>query len=166
MKKILTLTIALFITLTACTNKEATPKEVVLKVHKAANLLKEQGNKALPILRNNKSEYTWKDTYIFLVDANTNIVLSNPAFREREGGNMSTHLDWDKKEYGKELLALAKNGGGWMEFTWPKPGTNNGIRKVSYIYPISGYIVCAGVYNDDLTIKELNNLTKEILNNK
>lgn len=52
-------------------------------------------------------------------------------------------------------------GGGWIEFVWPKPGTEKGVRKVSYIYPIPGmrYTVCAGIYNDSMTLDELNALT-------
>ncbi len=146
----------------------ATPEEVIMKVHQAVELLKEKGDAALPILRDSTSEYSWKDTYIFIIDVGNSVVLSNPAFREREGGNIREHKDWNQDPYGQWLCELAMNGGGWMEFNWPKPGQQNGVRKVSYIYPIPGlkYTVCAGVYDETRSIEELNALTEKLLEEK
>lgn len=142
-------------------NEIATPQEVIEKVHKAAELLKSKGKEGLEILRDSKSEFTWKDTYIFVIDVEESLVLSNPAFQERQGGNIREHLDWNNKHYGLELCDVAQQGGGWIEFIWPKPGTTDGIRKVSYIYPVPGYryTVCAGIYNESMTIDELNKLS-------
>jgi heme-degrading monooxygenase HmoA len=142
-------------------NEIASPQEVIEKVHKAAELLKSTGKEGLEILRDRKSEFTWKDTYIFVIDVEESLVLSNPAFPERQGGNIREHLDWNNKHYGIELCDVAQQGGGWIEFIWPKPGTTAGIRKVSYIYPVSGYryTVCAGIYNETMTVEELNKLS-------
>lgn len=142
-------------------NEVASPQEVIEKVHKAAELLKSTGKEGLEFLRDRKSEFTWKDTYIFVIDVEESLVLSNPAFPERQGGNIREHLDWNNKHYGIELCEIAQQGGGWIEFIWPKPGTTTGIRKVSYIYPIPGYryTVCAGIYNETMTIEELNRLS-------
>ncbi len=143
-------------------NEIASPLEVIEKVHKTADLLKNKGKEGLEILRDPKSEFSWKDTYIFVIDVEESLVLSNPAFRERQGGNIREHLDWNNKHYGLELCKVAQQGGGWIEFIWPKPGTTKGLRKVAYIYPIPGYryTVCAGIYNESLTIEELNELSK------
>ncbi|MDR1221847.1 MAG: antibiotic biosynthesis monooxygenase [Tannerella sp.] len=139
----------------------ASPQEVIEKVHKAAELLKSTGKEGLEILRDPKSEFTWKDTYIFVIDVEESLVLSNPAFPERQGGNIREHLDWNGKHYGIELCEAAQQGGGWIEFIWPKPGTTAGIRKVSYIYPVPGYryTVCAGIYNETMTVEKLNKLS-------
>ncbi len=138
----------------------ASPQEVIEKVHKAAEFLKEKGEEALAILRDPHSEYTWKDTYIFIMDVEQSLVLSNPVFKEREGGNVREHLDYAGEKYGINLCNLANKGGGWLEFTWAKPGDTKPYRKVSYIYPVPGYryTVCAGIYNDSMTVEELNNL--------
>ena len=136
----------------------ATPKEVIEKIKKAAELLKDQGEKALDIFRNPSSEFTWKDSYLFIMDLEKSLVLCNPAFPEREGGNIREHLDWNKKMYGLELCETANNGGGWIEFMWPKPGTQNPLRKLAFVYPVPGYryTVCAGIYDDTLSLKEAN----------
>ena len=133
----------------------ASPQEVIEKVHKAAELLKSTGKKGLDILRDPESEFTWKDTYIFVIDLEENLVLSNPVFPEHQGGNICEHPDWNK------LCDVAHQGGGWIEFVRPKPGTTTGIRKVSYIYPVPGYryTVCAGIDNESLPIGELDKLS-------
>lgn len=67
-------------------NEVASPQEVIEKVHKAAELLKSTGKEGLEFLRDRKSEFTWKDTYTFVIDVEESLVLSNPAFPERQGG--------------------------------------------------------------------------------
>ena len=140
---------------------EETPQSVIANVHKAAQLLKEKGSEALAVLTDPKSEFNDRDAYLFIIDVDKSLVVSNPRFPERTGGNIREHLDWSGKHYGVELCEVAMRGGGWIEFVWPKPGTEKGVRKVSYIYPIPGmrYTVCAGIYNDSMTLDELNALT-------
>lgn len=139
---------------------EETPQSVIANVHKAAQLLKEKGSEALAMLTDPKSEFNDRDAYLFIIDVDKSLVVSNPRFPERTGGNIREHLDWSGKHYGVELCEVAMRGGGWIEFVWPKPGTEEGVRKVSYIYPIPGmrYTVCAGIYNDSMTLDELNAL--------
>ena len=57
----------------------AGPAEVVAKVRKAAALLAEGGAAGLEVLRDNRSEFTWKDTYIFVVNCDADTVMANPA---------------------------------------------------------------------------------------
>lgn len=141
---------------------EETPQTLILNVHKAVELLKEKGNEALAVLTNPKSEFNDRDAYLFIIDVEKSLVVSNPRFPERTGGNIREHLDWSGKHYGVELCEVAMRGGGWIEFIWPKPGTEEGMRKVAYIYPIPGmrYTVCAGIYNNFMTLDELNALTE------
>lgn len=143
--------------------EKASIHEVVAKVHKAADLVKQDKDKALVALRDNKSEFTWKDTYIFVIDFETGEVLANPAFREREGGNIREHKDWSGKLYGLELCDLASKGGGWMEYLWPLPGTDKGIRKLAYVYPVPGtsVLVCSGIYDENTDLNQLNKMYKE-----
>ena len=136
--------------------ESAKPEEVIQKIKEAVELLKTQGEEGLNILRLPDSPFVWKDCYLFIIDLEKSLALSNPAFPEREGGNIREHLDWNKKLYGRELCDKANNGGGWIEFIWPKTGTKAPLRKIAYVYPIPGYrfTVCAGVYADDITLEE------------
>lgn len=129
-------------------------------MHKAVQLPKEKGSETLAVLTNPKSGFNDRDAYLFIIDVERNLVVSNPHFPERTGGNIREHPDWSEKHYGVELCEAAMRGG-WIEFVWPKPGTKEGVRKVSYIHPIPGmrYTMCAGIYNDTMTLDELNALT-------
>ena len=141
--------------------KTVTPQEVVRNVRKAAELLKTQGKEGLEILRDPQYELNTGDAYIFIIDVEESLVVSNPRFPERNGGNIREHLDWAGKHYGIELCDVAMRGGGWIEFVWPKPGTTEGVRKISYIYPVPGlrYTVCAGIYDDTMSLDELNRMS-------
>lgn len=93
-----------------------TPQTVVANVHKAVELLKQKGSEALPILTDPKSEFNDRDAYLFIIDVDSSLVVSNPRFPERTGGNIREHLDWAGKRYGVELCEVAMQGGGWIEF--------------------------------------------------
>lgn len=146
------------------TKKNVTPQMVVENVHKAADLLKTQGEIGLKIVSDPTSEFNKGDDYIFIIDVEKSLVVSNPRFPERTGGNIREHLDWNKEHYGVRLCEVAMQGGGWIEFVWPKPGTTEGVRKISYIYPIPGlrYTVCAGIYNESMAIDELNKMSNNV----
>ena len=143
------------------TKGKVTPQQVVENVHKAADILKANGELGLKTVSDPTSEFNTGDDYIFIIDVEKSLVVSNPRFPERTGGNIREHLDWNKDHYGIRLCEVALQGGGWIEFVWPKPGTTEGVRKISYIYPIPGmrYTVCAGMYDEATSIEELNRLT-------
>lgn len=148
----------------ASTDREhASPAEVVEKVRSAVRLLEEYGGAGLTVLRGSGSGYVWKDTYVFVVNCDADVVLSNPAFPEREDGDIKQHTDYNGKRYGPELCAKASEpGGGWIEYVWPRPGGNGARRKISFVMsvPDHPYQVGAGLYSETLTLDELSALTQ------
>ena len=142
----------------------ATPLEVIDKVHAAAALLEKQGDQALAVLRDERSEFMWKDTYVFVVDCAADEVLANPAFPARQGGDIKQHTDYAGKRYGLELCATAEHGG-WLEYTWPRGTGGEPSRKVSYVVSVPGrpYQVGAGVYDEHTTLAELELMTRAAL---
>lgn len=167
MKNLYQLGLALLIGLTGAMTvpDAANPEEVVLKVRKAAALLAEQGVEGLDVLRDPSSEFTWKDTYVFVVNCEIDEVLANPAFPERQGGDIKQHTDYAGKPYGLELCETAtQSGGGWVEYTWLRPGGGEPARKISYVVSAEGhpYQLGAGIYNDTITISELEELADSL----
>ena len=59
------------------------------------------------MLANPKSEFNDRDAYLFIIDVDKILVISNPCFPERTGGNIREHLDWAEKHYGVELCEIA-----------------------------------------------------------
>ena len=138
--------------------EQATPGEVMAKVRKAAAFLAKHGEEGLEVLRDKASEFTWKDTYVFVVNCDADLVMANPAFPEREGGDIKRHTDYDGKRYGVELCKTAKHAvGDWIEYVWLKPGGDKPYRKISYVMSVDGmpYQVGAGIYDEAITLEEL-----------
>ncbi len=141
----------------------AGPTEVVAKVRKAAALLAARGPSGLEVVRDKTSEFTWKDTYIFVVDCDADKVMANSAFPARVGGDIKKHTDYNGKQYGLELCEVAKRpGGGWVEYVWPRPGGGKPSRKVSFVMSVDGlpYQLGAGIYDEAITLEDLDRLTR------
>ena len=67
------------------TKENVTPQQVIENVHKAAEILKQQGEAGLKILSDPVSEFNTGDDYIFIIDVEKSLVVSNPRFPERTG---------------------------------------------------------------------------------
>lgn len=163
--------LVLLLTLSACAStptagvsQHATPEEVIVKVRQAARLLADQGDAALATFRDPDSRFSWKDTYVFVVDCEADRVLANPAFPDRVGGDIKIHTDYAGNPYGVRLCETASRpGGGWIEYVWLRPGDTEPLRKVSFVMSVPGrsYQVGAGVYDDELSLAELEQLLDE-----
>ena len=65
------------------------------------------------------------------------------------------------KRFFQELCEKAKNpNGGWVEYWWGKPGASEGtlFRKIAFVIQVPGtsYQVAAGIYNESITLAQLN----------
>jgi signal transduction histidine kinase len=151
----------------------ATPQDVIAKVKEAAAYLAKNGKDGLKAFDSADSPFVWKDTYVFVYNCAAGLAdIAHPVPTTR-----NQKLDADKDATGKVVgpklcQAAARPGGGWVEYMWWKPvkvaGNKNLTyakkisRKVSYMLSVKGqpYEVGAGVYNDTLTVKELDALLK------
>ena len=88
--------------------------------------------------------------YFFVYNfAGLNIALPNP--NEWQGKNLYDHKDSQGNYAIRELLATAKEGGGFVEYYWVKPGSIGEHKKISYVESIPGtnYFIGTGVYIKD-----------------
>lgn len=163
-----TLFLALFISAVICAPlsanadiRELKPLDVMQKVQKAARLLSEDTEAGLTIIRDKSSEFFWNGTYVFVVDCDADRVMANPAFPEREGGDIKQHTDYNGKQYGLELCDVAKRPeGGWIEYVWLRPGGEVPTRKVSYVMSTrdSKLQLGAGLYDTRHSLDSLRQL--------
>jgi len=152
----------------------ATPQEVIAKVKEAAAYLEKNGKSGLKAFDSADSPFVWKDTYAFVFDCAAGLAdVGHPVSTTKEQ-KIATNKDATGRVIGPELCkAAARPGGGWVEYMWWKPIKVEGekqltyaktmSRKVSYMLSVKGqpYEVGAGVYNDTLTVKDLNALLKQ-----
>jgi len=150
----------------------ATPQEVIAKVKEAAAYLAKEGEAGLATFDSADSPFVWKDAYVFVWDCASDTVVAHPVTASR-GLTISELKDETGKALGEPMCAAAgRPGGGWVEYMWPKPAAQKGsdglaytgdpARKVTYVLDVDGepYQVGAGIYDNTLTIDQLDKLTK------
>lgn len=166
--------VGLVIALPAVAQDPATPEEVIAKVHDAATFLAKEGKAGLTTFDQAESRFVWKDTYVFVLECAADKTVAHPEAGTR-GITLSEVQDKAGTLFGPLLCAAAERAsGGWVEYMWPKPVTDDAdksasvayeaepSRKVSYVLavPEQPYQVGAGIYNETLTVEELDNLAK------
>ncbi len=95
--------------------------------------------------------YSDDSGYLFVNDNNC-VNIAYPLDSNLQGKNLYDHQDIKGKYTFREGAAIARNGGGFLEYYWIFPGTEKEQKKISYIEPISGtdFWIGAGIYfNDD-----------------
>jgi len=107
---------------------------------------KKKAMEAVKGLRYDKDEYFW------INDTEPRMVM-HPIKPEMDG----TSLAENKDPHGKRLFVAfvdvcRKNGEGFVDYMWPKPGSPKPEPKISFVklYPEWGWIVGSGVYLDDV----------------
>lgn len=158
----------------AAAQEPATPDEVVVKVREAAAYLEREGKTGLATFDQAESPFVWKDTYVFVLDCAVDKNVAHPEPTSR-GIALSSLRDKTGKAFAPLMCAAATQpDGGWVEYMWPKPvaaaGGKSGdltyaaepSRKVTYMLsvPDQPYQVGAGIYNETLTVEELNRLVE------
>ncbi len=127
-----------------------TPQWVTEKVKAAVDILNAEGAAAFPKFMGKDSEFIFGGTYIWVNDFDC-IMLMHPIMDKMEGRELMSLQDVNGKRFFVEFVSAAKDGGGWVEYMWPKPGTKEAVRKVSYILPakVDGkeVVVGCGIYD-------------------
>ncbi|WP_346796709.1 methyl-accepting chemotaxis protein [Halomonas sp. Bachu 37] len=104
--------------------------------------------RAAEILRSIRFE---GENYIFVYEYDgTNVVL--PHAREREGRDLSGLQAPDGAYIIQDMLDIAQDGGGFYQYPWEYPGTDEPQPKHSYVVSLEkwGWMLGAGVYVTDV----------------
>ena len=102
--------------------------------------------RALDAIRYDGSEYLWINDY------DTRMVM-HPFKPELQGRDMSDTKDKSGKFLFTELVRVAKTqGAGFVEYFWPRPGSDHAVPKLSYVkgYEPWGWILGSGIDTDDV----------------
>ncbi|MBU5636909.1 cache domain-containing protein [Geomonas sp. Red69] len=90
--------------------------------------------------------------YFWIIDLNA-VMLMHPIKPELDGKDQSAAKDPTGKLLFSEMANVARNnGGGIVQYRWPKPGSTVPVEKLSYVklYKPWGWVVSTGLYMDDL----------------
>ncbi len=92
------------------------------------------------------------DNYFWINDLHPNMVM-HPTKPELEGKDISNLKDPTGKAVFVEFVNAAQTeGGNFVFYQWPKPGTNKSIAKLSFVRKFEpwGWVVGTGVYIEDI----------------
>ena len=140
-----------------------TPQMVVEKVEEAAKLIEKDGPAAFAKMQGKGSAFIFAGTYIWVHDLDG--VMHMHPIKHKMVGNRLLHLKDSKgKLFFVEMNTLAKkDGSGWVEYYWPKPGAKDPVVKASYVKLVKNgdkeYIVGCGVY--DWTVEKVKETLKK-----
>jgi signal transduction histidine kinase len=108
-------------------------REVEALVNKAAALIDSKGKVAFADFRLKDSEWFHGDTYLFVYDLNSTVLL-NPAFPAREGTRVTGQKDANGKLFHDAIIQTAETkGSGWVDYMFPKPGQTKPSQKWAYV---------------------------------
>ncbi|MCA1908679.1 MAG: cache domain-containing protein [Magnetospirillum sp.] len=103
---------------------------------------------AMAVLRYGDNSYFW-------ITDTANKMVMDPINQELNGKDLSTIADPAGKAVFVAMTdVVAKDGAGFVDYLWPKPGTTEPVGKVAYVQgvPDWGWIVGTGVYVDDVDV--------------
>jgi methyl-accepting chemotaxis protein len=90
-----------------------------------------------------------KSGYYFVYDGTVNVAL--PTAKDKQGTDLGGLKDKSGVHFVREMAKLAAQGGGFVQYDWPKPGAGE-QPKLSYATKIPGtpYWIGTGVYIDNV----------------
>ena len=100
-------------------------------------------------LRYEGSEYFW------INDMHPRMVM-HPTRPELDGKDLTTTQDPNGKRLFVEFVNTVKaNGAGYVDYMWPKPGSDKPVGKLSYVQGFApwGWVIGSGIYVDDVEAK-------------
>ncbi|HPU50629.1 MAG TPA: methyl-accepting chemotaxis protein [Burkholderiaceae bacterium] len=110
---------------------------------------------AISKLRYEKSEYFW------INDMQPRMIM-HPIKPELDGQDLSQMKDPNGFAlFNAFVERVRKDGKGFVEYQWPRPGKDQPVDKVSYVHGFApwGWVVGSGIYVDDLRSVFLRQLT-------
>ena len=92
------------------------------------------------------------ENYLWINDFQPRMIM-HPLDPELVGQNLAGKKDLDGKAMFSEMAQLCrKQGQGFVEYSWHKPGSDKAVGKISYVkkLPQWDWIIGAGAYMDDI----------------
>ncbi len=146
----------------------ANAEEAISKVRAAARFLHDKGSSGYAEFNQKDGKWVWKDSYVFVYDCRNDKMIAHPNRPDLVGRPIMQVTDNAGKYIFKELCKAGNEPrGGWVEYSWPKPGAGRLSRKVSYALAAdvsfaAGIQVSAGIYDEGITLPELGKVLEKM----
>jgi signal transduction histidine kinase len=116
-------------------------------------MLKVLGNDGLAAFNDPKGQFVFKDTYAYVMKCPSEMAAHPFAMAELKG------IDLRKFAHTEATCKMAESPkGGWLEYSWPKPGETAPSRKITFVIGIKDtpYAIAAGIFDENSSVDELN----------
>jgi cytochrome c len=115
-------------------NERPTPAAILVeKVNAACALLEKEGRAAFPQFQGKGSPFIFEGTYI-VIQSSEGVILMHPVMPKMVGNNAIAGKDKNGKRFAGIMNDVAqKDGEGWVDYYWPKPGTQEVGHKVTFV---------------------------------
>lgn len=126
---------------------------VVSTVQEAVSAIEKKGTAAFPLLHDPTGPFLVKEAYVFVIDT-VGVELVNPAFPSLEGRVVMDLKDTRGAFLVRKMFDMVeRNGSGWVDYMWPKPGESVSTQKSTYVSKArmgnQWVLVGCGVYLSD-----------------
>jgi signal transduction histidine kinase len=130
---------------TVCPVRSGQAEDATALVERAVSLFKETGKEAAVKTINEKDSSLIKgDLYVFALTMD-NVMLGHPYEHSLRRVNLSKTLDANGVPlFQKFKEVVEKDGSGWVEYTWAKPGEKDPSPKRSFLKKVPAEDVYVG----------------------
>ena len=136
----------------ALAEEEASRPEIIEMCKKAEQLVLANKEAGIAEIANADGQFVWKNTYVFLMDFDGNM-LAHPMIPQLMEKGPLFHVADKNKDKPKmifvEFVDIAQNNGeGWIWYMWTKPNSREAVDKFTYIRRVgfTDMLVGAGIY--------------------
>jgi hypothetical protein len=125
--------------------ERGTPEEAQALLERAVALVESEGEeKALAAFNDRDGAFVDRDLYVFCMGPEYKI-SAHVDFGLR-GVDVATLKDPDGKQIGREMIEIAKRGGGSLEYRWVNPVSKEVETKISFLKPAGRQTCGVGAY--------------------
>ena len=142
-----------YCTTTINKDRPTPPAIIIAKVNEACALLEKEGVAAFPKFQGKNSPFIYEGSYVWVHSLSNGEMLMHPIKYKMTGNILVGLKDSNGKRFFVVMNDLVREKTeGWVEYFWPKPGTQETVRKISFVkkckMPNGGEVVVgSGLYN-------------------
>lgn len=132
----------------AWANTDPTPRDAVAMVEKGAAMIKIKGkDEVIRRIAAKDPAFINGSLYLYVRDLKSGVVLAHPINRTIVGKDLTDVPDTNGKTYRRDILTMAaKQGKGWVDYTYKNPETGKIEPKTTYLLRVDDIVLEAGIY--------------------
>jgi cytochrome c len=127
---------------------EPSEKEAIALVDKGAAFLKSKGkDELIKRILAKDPDFVNASLYLFMCDLKTGVLVAHPMNPALIGKDLTDVPDVTGKKFRREIIDLAaKDGKGWVDYSYKNPTTGKIEPKTTYVMRVEDVVLEAGIY--------------------